>query len=91
MIGEIYSNAFATYVWLGLDSHDSDRAMDMIKYSKGSWDAHPQHLQRTMGVAKPEDKAEYELLTQINLSRDSTIDELDASARLLSRSWFRRA
>ncbi len=88
MMGEIYRNARATFVWLGPESDDCSHAIDAIRTSIHSWPYRPERLQRSL--LTPEDLTEYKAFAQDDLEDDMALEAIKAFARLLDRSWFRR-
>jgi hypothetical protein len=78
LMGQIYSNAQQTVVWLGKESEDSDLAMDFIPL-----------VDKTLkDFEGSESVIDYMFLQKLNTGRDSLAWE--ALGNLLARPWFQR-
>lgn len=89
MMGEIYRNAWSTYVWLGPESDNCSSAQNAISEAVRSWDDRPEHLQSRFITA--EDGPEYRVFCHNDLELDTDLEYLRAFGCLLDRTWFRRA
>jgi hypothetical protein len=87
MMGEIYTNARATFVWLGPESDDCSNAIDAIRTSIHSWPCRSEHLRSHLITT--EDLTEYKAFAHNDLE-GMALETIKAFARLLDRSWFRR-
>ncbi|KAL5326330.1 hypothetical protein ACEPPN_007468 [Leptodophora sp. 'Broadleaf-Isolate-01'] len=88
MMGEIYKNAWYTFVWLGPESDNCSSAQNAISRAIHSWDDRPEYLQRRSITA--EDGPEYRVFCHKDLELDTDLEYLRAFNCLLDRTWFRR-